>query len=273
LRILLAEDNVVNQRLAIRLLEKQGYRVVVANNGREAVNVLEVGGFDLVLMDIQMPEMSGLEVTAHVRERERATGEHLPIVAMTAYAMKGDRERCLEAGMDGYISKPIRPAELFKVIADLSPAAKETANNQPMREFPLDVFDQAKALELMGDEQELLIELAALFAIECPQRLAEIGQAVVLGESREVERAAHKLKGAASNFAAQATTDAAQRLEEMGRSGDLAEGEAAYAVLKAEVERLIAALNTLVTQHCGEKPGGGMQGALSSANGGSPANV
>jgi len=119
LRILLAEDNAVNQRLAIRLLEKQGHRIVLANNGREAVSALEAGGFDLALMDIQMPEMSGLEATTRIRERERATGGHLPIVAMTAYAMKGDRERCLDAGMDDYVSKPIQAAELFKVIAGL----------------------------------------------------------------------------------------------------------------------------------------------------------
>jgi len=273
LRILLAEDNVVNQRLAIRLLEKQGHTVVVANNGREAVNALEESGFDLALMDIQMPEMSGLEVTSYVRARERTSGEHLPIVAMTAFAMTGDRERCLEAGMDGYISKPIQSAELFKIIADLSSAAKEKAPFPPISQFPLEVFDQAKALKLMGDEPELLIELGALFASECPQRLAEIGQAIRQTDSKGVERAAHQLKGTASTFAAQATTNAAQRLEEMGRSGNLAEGEAAYAILKLEVTRLIAALNALVTKHCVENPDDGMPGARASANEGNTANV
>ena len=257
LRILLAEDNVVNQRLAIRLLEKRGHQVIVVNNGREAVNILQTSRFDLVLMDIQMPEMSGLEVTAQVRERERASGDHLPIVAMTAYAMKGDRERCLEAGMDDYISKPIQPAELYQVIADLFPTDKDKMNNQSSNEFPPEVFDQAKALELMGNETELLIELASLFAGECPRRLAEIGQAVARAESREVERAAHNLKGTASAFAAQATTDAARRLEEMGRSGNLSEAEAAYANLKREVERLIAALNALVARHRAPNPAGG----------------
>src|SRR6185436_19308438 len=107
LHILLAEDNSINQRLAIRLLEKKGHTVVVANHGREALTLLARERFDLVLMDVQMPE--GLETTLRIREQERATGAHLPIIAMTAHAMKGDRKRCLEAGMDGYISKPIQP--------------------------------------------------------------------------------------------------------------------------------------------------------------------
>ncbi len=116
MRILLAEDNVVNQRLVARILEKRGHTAVVANNGREAINALERQEFDVVLMDVQMPEMDGFEATAAIREKEKASGRHLPIIAMTAHAMKGDRERCLEAGMDGYVSKPVHPGELFKAI-------------------------------------------------------------------------------------------------------------------------------------------------------------
>jgi two-component system sensor histidine kinase/response regulator len=116
LRILLAEDNVVNQRLTERLLQKQGHRVVVVGNGREAVNALEDENWDIVLMDVQMPELDGFQATAVIREKERASGLHIPIVAMTAHAMKGDKERCLAAGMDGYISKPIRAESLINVI-------------------------------------------------------------------------------------------------------------------------------------------------------------
>jgi signal transduction histidine kinase/ligand-binding sensor domain-containing protein/DNA-binding response OmpR family regulator len=121
LRILLAEDNAVNQRLALRLLEKCGHQVAVTANGREALAALDTGEFDVVLMDIQMPDMDGFEATAAIRSREGAFGKHLPIIAMTAHAMNGDRERCIGAGMDGYIAKPIRPAELFQTISNLAP--------------------------------------------------------------------------------------------------------------------------------------------------------
>lgn len=120
-RILLAEDNPVNQRVACRVLEKQGHQVVIANNGREALDALEREQFDLVLMDVQMPEMDGLEATAILRERERETGRHLTVVAMTAHAMTGDRERCLSSGMDDYISKPIHAEQLLNLVRRLAP--------------------------------------------------------------------------------------------------------------------------------------------------------
>src|SRR5262249_50106109 len=110
------EDNEINQTLVVRLLEKLGHTVVVARNGRAALTALEQGPFDLVLMDVQMPEMDGFESTAHIRRAEQGSDRHMPIIAMTAHAMKGDRERCLEAGMDGYVSKPIQPMELFQAI-------------------------------------------------------------------------------------------------------------------------------------------------------------
>jgi CheY-like chemotaxis protein len=116
LAILVAEDNLVNQRLATRLLEKRGHRVTVAANGRQAVEALDAGAYDLVLMDVQMPEMDGLEATAAIRKNENVTGKHQPIVALTAHAMKGDQERCLAAGMDDYLSKPIRPQELDAIL-------------------------------------------------------------------------------------------------------------------------------------------------------------
>jgi CheY-like chemotaxis protein len=131
LRVLLAEDNAINQKLAIRLLEKQGHTVTVANDGREAVEAAENGEFDVVLMDVQMPTMSGLEAAAAIRARERATGKHVPIVAMTAHAMKGDEESCLEAGMDGYVSKPIQPGRMMEVIAQVTGSAGETAEPAP----------------------------------------------------------------------------------------------------------------------------------------------
>jgi two-component system sensor histidine kinase/response regulator len=116
LRVLLAEDNLVNQRLAVRLLEKRGHRVTVAGTGLEALLALEKESFDLVLMDVQMPEMDGLEATAAIREKEKGTGQHQAVVALTAHAMKGDREKCLAVGMDGYLTKPIRPPELDQLL-------------------------------------------------------------------------------------------------------------------------------------------------------------
>jgi two-component system sensor histidine kinase/response regulator len=118
LKVLLAEDNAVNQRLAVRLLEKRGHHVTVAGNGREALQALEKESFDLVFMDVQMPELDGFEATAAIREREKGSALHQPIVALTAHAMKGDREKCLAGGMDGYLTKPIRPQELDEILED-----------------------------------------------------------------------------------------------------------------------------------------------------------
>ena len=116
LRILLAEDNLVNQALARKLLQKRGHTVAVANSGREAMDLLDQQLFDLVLMDVQMPEMDGFEATAALRAKEKRTGRHLPVIAMTAHAMKGDEERCLKAGMDGYVAKPVAPTALYAAI-------------------------------------------------------------------------------------------------------------------------------------------------------------
>src|SRR5262249_47047565 len=122
LSVLLVEDNATNRLLAVSLLEKEGHTVETAPNGKEALAALARRPFDVVLMDVQMPEMDGFEATARIREREQGTGEHIPIVAMTAHAMKGDRERCLEAGMDGYVPKPIRAAELYQALATFAPS-------------------------------------------------------------------------------------------------------------------------------------------------------
>jgi two-component system sensor histidine kinase/response regulator len=119
LRVLLVEDNLINQKVACRLLEKQGHTVVIAENGREALAALEESEFDVVLMDVQMPEMDGFAATAAIREREAGSGRHLPIVALTANAMKGDRERCLQAGMDGYVAKPVQLHVLMREMAEV----------------------------------------------------------------------------------------------------------------------------------------------------------
>lgn len=130
-RVLLAEDNPVNQTLAVRLLEKRGYQVSVAENGSEALAALEKDSFDIILMDVQMPGTDGFEATAAIRAREKSSGQHIPIVAMTAHALKGDQERCLSVGMDAYVSKPIRTNELFTTIETLIGKKNETQTNEP----------------------------------------------------------------------------------------------------------------------------------------------
>jgi CheY-like chemotaxis protein len=209
-RVLLAEDNVVNQRVAVGLLTRRGHHVTVANNGREAIEALEKGTFDLVLMDVQMPEMGGLEATAAIRERERETGGHVRIVAMTAHAMTGDRERCLAAGMDGYLSKPIDQQRLFGVVerdstgdgAAPSPAAANV--------------NRALLLARLGGDEQLLAEVVQFFLEDCPTHLSAIKAAVDDRDAEKLRRAAHSLKGAAGNLAATALVDAAATLERLG---------------------------------------------------------
>jgi PAS domain S-box-containing protein len=242
--ILLAEDNLINQKLAIRLLEKEGHTVVVAGNGKEALTALEREPFDLVLMDVQMPEMDGLEAAAAIRERERKTGGHVPILAMTAYAMKGDRERCLQAGMDGYLSKPIRARELFEALRGLSPAAPRP--EEPTREPPCEeALDWGKALDQVGGDADLLRYLAGLFPEDCSRLMTEIRTAVDARDASRLKVAAHTLKNPLLTLAAQPAADAALQLETMGRQGRLEGVEAACAELEREIARLLPVLGTL----------------------------
>jgi CheY-like chemotaxis protein len=245
LHVLLAEDNVINQRLFVRLLEKQGHTTTVANNGREALAVLEQEEFDIVLMDVQMPEMDGFEATAHIRRQEQQTGAHITIIAMTAHAMEGDRERCLESGMDGYVSKPVQPADLFKLIAEIMPDATSSVHS-PTNGSQAEAFNQAEALTLADGDQELLADLVDLFNRDCARLLNEIRQAVAGRQGIGLARAAHALKGAASNFGATGVVEMARRLEELGQTEELIEAEAICTILEAEVRRLNAALGLLV---------------------------
>ena len=189
----------------------------MAGNGREALAALDDGPFDAVLMDVQMPEMDGFEATAAIRARESATGAHTPIVAMTAHALKGDRERCLEAGMDAYVSKPLRPQELFDVLARLVPAAGERRPAPAGPEPPPAAFDMATALERVDGDLELMTELAGLFLGECPQRMEDIRRAIGERDGPGLERAAHYFKGSVGNFGARRASEAAERLERAGR--------------------------------------------------------
>ena len=217
--ILLAEDNVVNQRVAIGMLEKAGHVVTLAENGRIALEKLDAGTFDLVLMDMQMPEMGGAEAIAAIRGREQATGTHIPIISLTAHALKGDRERCLDTGADGYVSKPIAPAALFGEIERVMAGA--AIRLRPPPRHPSPVTDTL--LARVGGSQEVLQEIIGLFLEDSPE--ADRGDsdgARGPATPQAVYRAAHTLKGSVGNFDAHAAVALAQRLEARAREGDLA---------------------------------------------------
>ena len=235
-RILLAEDGVINQQVAVRLLEERGHSVVVVNNGRAAVEQVAAQPFDVVLMDVQMPDMDGLEATAAIRQAEVQTGGHIPIVAMTAHAMKGDRDRFLAAGMDGYVAKPVRPHELYAAVEGLHSAFR--------REFePADLpFEWEAALESVGGDEAMLRELAEMFFAECPKLMQQIRAHIAGADGPELRRAAHTLKGSAHVFGAEKTAEAAHRLEEIGREEAFADAAEALALLEDEVARLLPAL-------------------------------
>jgi two-component system sensor histidine kinase/response regulator len=279
LRVLLAEDNPVNQVVAARLLEKAGHRVEVVENGQRALEALERATYDVVLMDMQMPVMSGTEAARRIREREAATGGHLPIIALTANAMHGDREACLDAGMDSYIAKPVRSRALFAVIDEVLASsqhaaptnhaaisataasvttttadATDTAATHPEGTNAMDenatatnaeatavappAVDAAELLARLDGDRALLAELATAFLDGVDERLSAVRTAVERGDPIALHAAAHQLKGAVSNFAARAATEAARRLETMGRQGQLEEAPAALLTLQGELDRL-----------------------------------
>jgi signal transduction histidine kinase/DNA-binding response OmpR family regulator/HPt (histidine-containing phosphotransfer) domain-containing protein len=213
-RILLAEDNVVNQEVARGLLMRRGHDVTVVPDGYEAVKRLEQERFDLVLMDLQMPVMGGLEATAAIRERERATGEHTRIVAMTAHAMASDRDRCLAAGMDGYISKPVDPATLFAVVEQREYPVVETADGTNSA-----VLDEASLRHRLGDDDKLLRSVVRVFLDDLPGRLRAIQGALDRGDLDAIRRAAHALKGSSSNLSAIRLAEAALALERAAAEG------------------------------------------------------
>lgn len=242
LSILLAEDSLVNQRLAVALLEKNGHRVTIAGTGREALEQIEKRTFDLVLMDIQMPELDGLETTRIVRERESATGRRLPIIAMTAHALKGDRERCLQAGMDEYVSKPVRERQLLlamrAVMGDEVPAPPEEQPVSLDRPDP-DLIDWDAALKICGGDHALLRDIAGAFLEEQPRRVDEIQKAIDTGDWELLHRSAHTIKGSMRYFGAKAVFDRAFGLEQLAAQQSLEGAEEIYGLLKQELAKLV----------------------------------
>ncbi|MBS0206560.1 MAG: response regulator [Planctomycetes bacterium] len=211
--ILLAEDSLINQKLAIGLLERWGHQVTVANNGKEAVEKSGSQQFDLILMDVQMPELDGLDATRQIRARESRTGVHLPIIAMTAHAMKGDRELCLEAGMDGYLMKPIRAEQLFRQIEEVSLGEVEMSMADSKRdEIPPEMVDWQVAGRAVNGDQKLLGHVIEAFLSEGPQLLETMQNSFAAADQKRFQRAAHTLKSALRTFGV-ARADDVERLE------------------------------------------------------------
>ncbi len=236
LRILLAEDNEVNQELVIRLLQKRGHAVVVRGTGTAAVETWEHDCFDVLLMDVQMPEMDGLTATRRIRERERTRGGHVPIIAMTAHAMTGDRERCLEAGMDAYISKPLRPRELLDMLAAIGNAASgPSEDTESADELP---FDREALLARVEGDVALLGRMIELFGTQSARLLADLRAAFEQGNAPQVERAAHKLRGTVANLGGATAAHLARQLETLGREGRLVEAAPLLGDLECAVDQL-----------------------------------
>jgi len=240
LRVLLAEDNSVNQELAKRLLEKQGHSVVTVTTGRQVLEQLahDAEGFEIILMDVEMPDMDGYQATKAIREQEKNTGEHLPIIAMTAYAMQGDRERCLAAGMDGYVPKPIQHQDLLDALQKMALKAPRVPPGKPAAKPSMELLDEELLMSRVDGDKELLKDLVDLFLDEYPRVLEGIRVALGKGDVKAVERAAHGLKGSTSNLAAMRASDAAFQLEQLARAGTLRGAEGPLRELEAQLTRL-----------------------------------
>jgi PAS domain S-box-containing protein len=252
LKVLLAEDNGINRILARKLLEKHGHAVTVVENGQRAIEAIAHYRPDLVLMDVQMPVMDGLEAIRIVRVSEQSSGLRLPIIALTAHAMKGDRERCLEAGADEYLTKPIRSTELFAAIDRInnhagqakSPPRVIPTTNVPATALPA-VLDLPEALGRIGDK-ETLEEIARLFTSECPKLMREIRQSLTETDAVALARLAHSLQGSSASLGAPGVARAAQELQKLARSGHWIAAQAVYGDMEKQIARLYSEISVLL---------------------------
>jgi signal transduction histidine kinase/DNA-binding response OmpR family regulator len=245
LRILMAEDNPHNQRVATLILAKSGHFVTVAANGLEAVEALKQNTFDLILMDLQMPLMDGLQATAAIRSAEAGTSRRVPIIAMTAHAMKEDQSRCLAAGMDGYLSKPIQARTILKAIKDCLDREPPLSEQRDEAGGAAEPIDFVAALDRVDGDRAFLAEMAEILRKELPVQMAEIREALIQGRTSDVIEPTHKLKNWAGNFVAETMFAALTRLEALGQAGRLEGALAALPELETEAERLSSALARL----------------------------
>ena len=238
---LLAEDNPVNQRLFLAMLERAGVQASLAATGREALAMASERHFDIAIMDVQMPEMDGLEATASIRSGELLTGGHLPIIAITAHAMAGDRDLCFAAGMDGYLSKPVRMESLIGEIQRLLKPASSSAtmvDSPHMGGSAMPLIDYPQALERVGGDRELLAELAGLFLDECPRLLSVSNAGIENNNLPATAGAAHQLKGLLAQFGSEQGRKLALSLESAAKSGDMSAASAAFAQLSTHLDTL-----------------------------------
>jgi CheY-like chemotaxis protein len=234
LNVLVADDSPTNRMLALRLLEKRGHRGLAVENGREAVEAVEKHDFDVVLMDMQMPELDGLGATAVIRDAEKETGGRVPIVALTAHAMESDRRRCLAAGMDGFLSKPFAADDLYATIEQLGRASGSVV--------AIDVvpppIDAAEALTQVGGDTDFYVEVVAAFLGEYAEMAEALTAAFGASDMAAVAAAAHRLKGSLGSIAAHQAAGAAAELETVARDGDAVAAPAAWGRLRGELDRL-----------------------------------
>lgn len=261
LRILLVEGNIVNQTVAKRGLEKTGHHVTVANNAVQALSMLDLVPFDLILMDVQMPEMDGITATKRIRQKETISGGHTPIIAITAHAMQGTREACLAAGMDGYVSKPINGKELEKCVMAAA-SSREAAGVAETGATKLNChgslaashparWEMRKVIERLGGDEALFREIANVFLQEAPKHLADLRQASQSGDAAKIARIGHTFKGELGYLGATAASQA-RVVEELGNKRDLTGLAEAVTSLEREILSLLEDVRKVV---CGEASG------------------
>jgi signal transduction histidine kinase/DNA-binding NarL/FixJ family response regulator len=248
LRVLLVEDNPINRKLAQCVLERAGHGVETADSGTAALSALERDRFDLVLMDVQMPGMDGVEATAKIREREKATGGHIPILALTAHAMPGDRTRCLSAGMDAYLVKPIQPRLLLEAVGQLEIGSRAHA---PVSEV---VLDRADLMDRVGGDAQLLAEISNAFPDTCARLLASVRDAMARGEAQQFACAVHTLRGMFRNLSGIIAQEEAGKLEGLHPENDRTSVEALLESLEREARALAGELAALARDIAGAEP-------------------
>ena len=219
------------------MLERKGHTVVIAGNGREALDLLEKTSFDMVLMDVQMPEVDGYGATAAIREREKLSGRHLPILAVTAHSRPDELQRCLAAGMDGCVTKPIHEADLWDAMHGVMGVACQSEIPPVVRRDPA-AFDENVVLSRVNGDLDLLRDIVGLFLEDCPLRITRMREAVSRGDANGLETASHALKGAIANFTTNGAYQAAQQVESLARSRELGACEVAIGILEAELSNL-----------------------------------